>query len=342
MIRASRPNAGALYGYTMGGSWKTRAGGSFSALPRAAELMDTVLDTKVLHFPAPAPLRSSRWLVALHIFPECFSLAVSSIRAQGLRSVLTIIGVVIGISSVICVVALMQGLTRSIVSQFESLGSNTLTVKASTPRMDALRGKFARLTPEDIDQLRARIKGIQNITPLVVADPQFGEVRSGGKVTNGTLLGTTASFQDAYRLFPRHGRFLTAFDDQSHRRVVVLGEQIRKELELPENPTGEFVQVGSEWYKVVGQMEARGEVLGQSQDAFILMPYRTALAVIGLDTIPDLRVTFSVIHPEELESVRQQVIALLRRRHGLTGDRADDFSIQSADSVTRVVKTIST
>jgi putative ABC transport system permease protein len=298
------------------------------------------LDTRARHIPA-APLRSSRLLVVLWACQECFRLAVSSIRAQGLRSLLTVLGVVIGISSVICVIALMQGLTHAIVTQFESLGSNTLTVRAKTPRIDALRGKISHLTPEDIDELRLRVSGIENITPLVVAGPRLGEVHSGSKVANGTLLGTTGSFQDVYRLFPRHGRFLTAFDDKSRRRVVVLGEQIRKDLELEDNPVGEFVQVGSEWYKVVGLMETRGEVFGQSQDSFVLMPYQTALAVIGLNTTPDLWVTFSVVHSEELEAIRQQVIGLLRRRHGLIGDAPDDFSIQSAESVARVLKSVS-
>ena len=71
------------------------------------------------------------------------------------------------------------------------------------------------------------------------------------------------------------------------------------------------------------------------------MPYQTALAVIGLETTPDLWVTFSVVHADDLESVRQQVIGLLRRRHGLTGDAPDDFTIQSAESVARVLKSVS-
>ena len=96
------------------------------------------MDTKTRHIPE-APLHSTRIMVMLWAFQECFRLAVSSIRAQGFRSLLTVLGITIGIASVICVIALMQGLTRAVVSQFESLGSNTLTVRAKTPRADALR-----------------------------------------------------------------------------------------------------------------------------------------------------------------------------------------------------------
>jgi putative ABC transport system permease protein len=254
-----------------------------------------------------------------------------------------VLGVIIGISSVICVFALMQGLTRSITQQFEGLGSSTLTVRSYTPVADAMRGKVNRLRPSDLEQLRFRIDGINNITPLVFAGARFGAaVRNGSNVANGQLFGTTASYQDVNRVYPVRGRFLTRNDDESRRRVVVLGEQMRKDLKLPDDPTGHFVQIGREWFKVVGLLEPRGVVFGQNQDSILLMPYQTALAVTGVLTRPpDLWITFSATDPDSLDEVKHQVTALLRRVHGLKDDKENDFIVESAETIAKTVARVS-
>ena len=280
-----------------------------------------------------------RWL---WVIQECLVSAISSIRAHGLRSVLTMLGVIIGVASVICVVALVQGLSRTISQQFEGLGSSTLTLRSYTPLQDQLRGKVNRLQPSDLDELRARIDGITHLTPIVFAGQRFGaEVRNGANTANGQLLGSTASYQDVQQQFPRVGRFITASDDDSRRRVVVLGEQIRKDLKLPEDPSGQFVQIGREWFKVVGVMEARGEVFGQSQDSFLVMPYQTALAVTGVITQPDLWISFSVVDMDSVANVKQRVAGLIRRLHRIAKDQPDDFRVESAETLAKTFQQIS-
>src|SRR5690606_22046042 len=121
------------------------------------------------------------------------------------------------------------------------------------------RGQISRLRETDVAELRYRIDGISNLTPMVPAPVAQASYR--GNSAGGQFIGTTAGLMDVQQLYPKSGRFLTASDDERRRRVVVLGEQVRKDLELPERPEGEFVQIGTEWFKVVGVMEARGEVL---------------------------------------------------------------------------------
>ena len=273
---------------------------------------------------------------------ECLRSALASIRAHGLRSLLTMLGVIIGVASVICVIGLVQGLSSSISAQFEGLGSSTLTLRSFTPLEDQLRGKVNRLRPSDLDELRFRVDGINNITPIVFAGNRFGaEVRNGSYVTTGQLLGTTHRYQDVGALYPRVGRFLTNSDDESRRRVVVLGEQMRKDLKLPDDPTGQFIQIGREWFKVIGSMETRGEIFGQSQDNFLLMPYQTALAVTGVIAQPDLWISFSVRDLDNVANVKQQVLALIRRVHGLGENDADDFLVEGSDSLAKTFNTIS-
>ena len=291
----------------------------------------------------PVPPEVTGWRRLVYASEECLRSALASIRAHGLRSFLTMLGVIIGVASVICVIALVQGLSRSITQQFEGLGSSTLTLRSYTPLEDQLRGKLNRLQPTDLEELRFRIDGITNITPIVFAGQRFGaEVRNGSNTANGQLLGTTANYQDVQQLFPKVGRFLSTSDDDSRRRVVVLGEQMRKDLKLPENPAGRFVQIGPEWFKVIGVMEARGEVFGQNQDTFLLMPYQTALAVTGVITQPDLWISFSVTDLDSVLNVKQRVAALIRRLHAIKKDQPDDFVVEASDTLANTFKQIST
>jgi putative ABC transport system permease protein len=281
--------------------------------------------------------RSARLWYAVQ---ECLRSAGASIKAHRLRSFLTMLGVIIGVSSVICVIALVQGLTSTISAQFEGLGSNMLTLRSETPLQDQLRGKRNRLRATDLDELRYRVDGVSDITPIVFAQQFGGEARYGSNTASGQFFGTTNSYQDVARWFPRSGRFITRSDDDSRRRVVVVGEQTRKDLKLPANPEGEYIQIGREWFKVIGVMEARGELFGQSQDSQIIMPYQTAVASSGLISDPDYWISFSVKDVDSLDSVRQTVSALIRRAHGIKSGDKDDFRVEASDTIAKTFKQI--
>jgi putative ABC transport system permease protein len=285
--------------------------------------------------PVAAAGSSRRLYYALQ---ECLRSATASILAHRLRSFLTMLGVIIGVSSVICVIALVQGLSSTISQQFEGLGSSTLTLRADTPIEDQLRGQVNRLRLTDVDDLRYRIEGIRHITPVVPVSAR--EVSYGSYTASGQFYGTTQSLQDVQQIYPRLGRFITDSDDESRRRVVVLGEQIRKDLKMPDNPVGEFVQIGREWFKVVGVMESRGEVFGFNQDGFLVMPYQTALAYGSAVVRPDFNITFSVIDLDSLDNVKQRVIALIRRAHSLKKGDPDDFRVEASDTIAKTFKQI--
>ncbi len=269
----------------------------------------------------------------LYAVQECLRSALASIQSHRLRSFLTMLGVIIGVASVICVIAMVQGLSGRISQLFEGLGSSTLTVQAETSLEDRLRGKVNRLRLTDVDELRYRMDGISHITPVVPVS--VGQVTWGSQSATGQFFGTTGSLQDVQHLFPRTGRFITESDDESRRRVVVLGDKVRKDLKMPERPEGEFVQLGREWFKVIGVMEPRGEVFGQNLDMFMLMPYQTALAFTGEQVRPDFNITFVVDDPDAVENVKQRVIALIRRAHGLGKDEPNDFEVQASDSISK-------
>ena len=278
---------------------------------------------------------SRRMIYALQ---EGLRSAMGSILAHRLRSFLTMLGIIIGVASVICVIALVQGMSSSITQQFAGLGSTTLTLQAETPVEDRLRGKVNRLRLTDVDELRFRMDGISHITPTVPVS--VGQASYGDRTASGQFMGTTQSLQDVQQLFPRSGRFLTQSDDDSRRRVVVLGEQVRKDLELPENPEGTFIQIGREWFKVVGVMEPRGIVFGQNLDRFLVMPYQTALSFGSAQVRPDFSITFVVNDPDAVQNVKQRVTSLIRRAHGIDKDQPDDFVVQASDSFIKTFEQI--
>jgi putative ABC transport system permease protein len=274
----------------------------------------------------------------IYALQECLRSALGAIQAHRLRSFLTMLGVIIGVASVICVIALVQGMSASISQQFEGLGTTALQLRAFTPNEDQMRGQFNRLRLTDLDELRYRIDGISHITPVVQVPA--GAITYGSRSAGGQIFGTSESLQDVRRMFPRLGRFITRSDDDSRRRVVVLGADMIRELDLPQDPLGEFVQIGTEWFKVIGVAESLGEVFGFSQDAFAVMPFQTALTFNTTVARPDIQIAFTVDDPDLVENVQQRVRALIRRTHALGPDDPDDFRIESSQSFINTFNTI--
>ena len=273
---------------------------------------------------------------------ECLRSAIASIRAHAMRSVLTMLGIVIGVASVIAVIALVQGLSNSIGQQFQGLGGSTLSLRADTPVEDELRGKFNRLKLSDLDQLKHRIDGIRHVTPIVVAGGGAADVRNGSSVGKGLVQGTTSGLQDVQQIYPVYGRFLSEADDASRRRVAVLGDRMRRDLKLPANAVGHYIQINGEWFKVVGVMDARGEVFGQNQDNYLLMPYQTALAINGVVGDPDLSISFTVADLDQIDTIKERVTALLRQLHNLKAGQPNDFVVEASDTLAKSFKQIST
>ena len=259
--------------------------------------------------------------------------AIESIRAHAFRSFLTTLGIVIGVASVIAMVSVIQGLQFMIGQQFQGLGSNSVTVQSYTALADALQGKQSRLTQYDYDLIRFRVEGISSITPIMFVPNGQATVRYASQTTISQVLGTSYSYQDVGQYFSARGRFLSDSDNDTRRRVAVIGEQVRQDLSLPEDPVGEFIQINGEWLKIIGLLEAKGEILGQSQDNRVMIPYNTMVALQGRRTQPNIVVQLTLANLADLDSVRQTITRLLRTAHKLKTDAEDDFRIQTAQQL---------
>ena len=265
--------------------------------------------------------------------------AMISIMAHGFRSFLTTLGIVIGVTGVIAVVSLTDGLRTSVSQQFSALGTNSLTIRSYTPLQDQMKGIRARLTTDDLELIERRVEGIASITPILYAT-RSAQIKYGSQTAFSQIMGTTYAYQDVGQFYTAAGRFLANSDELTRRRVVVIGDSVRENLALPDNPVNEYVELGGEWFKVVGLLEPKGEMMGFNQDDIALVPFSTMTSIQGNRTQTDIQIQLSVSETSDVETVSQQVRTLLRNAHDLTMEDEDDFVIQTPDQLMETVDNI--
>ncbi len=267
---------------------------------------------------------------------ESLRSALESIRAHAFRSLLTSLGIIIGVTSVIAVVSIVQGMSHTINAQFAGLGSNSLTLRSHTPFKQAMQGKFAKLTDSDMRAIERQVDGISHITPvLYAASGRRGGVTYRSQTANTNVMGIGPSYLRVNGVYPQLGRFFTPDDEKRRRLVCAIGEDLIEKLELPKDPIGEFFLIGSDWCKIVGVIERRGEILGFSQDDFILLPYATSRRIMGTTRRDlDIQVQLLVDDMNRLDEVKTRVRRVLRKEHNLKAGQPDDFKVQTAEQLT--------
>ena len=258
--------------------------------------------------------------------------ALSSIYAHGLRSFLTTLGIIIGVASVIAVVSVTQGMNVFIGDTFSSLGSNSLTIQSYTPFEDQMKGIRARLTPQDLEIIERRVDGIASVTPILFAS-RSTQIKYGPQTAYSQIMGTTYAYRDVAQAYMGRGRFLAQSDNVTRRRVVVIGEKVRENLNMPANPLNEYVEIGGEWFKVVGLIAERGEIMGFSQDDLVLMPYATMRSLQGNRRRTDIQIQLNLSDTADVEEVTQRITDLLRESHGLRPNQRNDFTIQTPEQL---------
>ena len=272
---------------------------------------------------------------------ESFRSALESIRAHGFRSLLTSLGIIIGVTSVIAVVSIVQGLSYTINAQFAGLGGNSLTVRSYTPFKQQLQGRLAKLRDSDLQVVSERIDGISHISPVLFAQSgAYGSISYRSQASFTRVVGIGASYIEVNSLYPQTGRFFSADDDARRRLVCVIGVDVIDNLEMPDDPIGEYFRVGNEWCKVIGVMEKRGELLGISQDDFVLLPYSTAKRIMGASRDLDIQIQVLVDDMNRQDEVKERIRRVLRQEHGLKPGQPDDFKVQTAEQLTDSFNTV--
>ncbi|MSR00644.1 MAG: FtsX-like permease family protein [Gammaproteobacteria bacterium] len=266
----------------------------------------------------------------MNIFKEAFRAALTSLNAHRMRSLLTTLGILIGTAAVIAVVSLLQGLSDSIASQFSDLGGNTLSLKAVNDQDNFRRRRLNTLSISDVDILQYQVTGIERVAPSLMVNNSIVSYK--GRSISPQVFGTNTEYQLVQNRYPSVGRFITESDDKGSRRVAVIGEKVRDELKLPNNPVDEYLLVGNEWFKIVGMMEKQGEILGFSQDNYVIIPFSVGRSMMGVFERPYMEVSFTVGNLLEINAVRERALRAIRNSRHLQPGKEDDFKIEAADS----------
>ena len=263
---------------------------------------------------------------------ESLRAARESLQAHALRSFLSTLGIAIGITAVIIVVALMQGVQKKLRAEFEGLGGNGLTITSFASYDQVLKSNVSRLTHEDFNLISNQVEGVASITPVLTAPGRFTEVRNGPQVAYLELLGTTHTYQEVHNAYIDDGRFISVADNQRRRRVAVLGHRTAKLLSLPDDPIGHYINIAGEWLLVIGVLEASG-AFDLGKDNRVLLPYAAMQAMNGAQTELDIDIRLTVAEGVDADVVGERIRRLLRQAHGLKPSDDDDFTIQSSEEL---------
>jgi putative ABC transport system permease protein len=272
--------------------------------------------------------------------------AVTALTVHKMRSILTMLGVVIGVAAVIALVAVGQGAQAQIVSQFQSLGSNLLTVSAGTNfgfSRNGLQQNTRPLTDKDVEAIRALATSVSLLAPDYSAN---ATVVYQGKTTNTSVNGVTADYATVRNWSVERGRFISPEDNTNLAMVVILGQTVVENLfgSTLVNPVGEVVRINRQTYEVVGVLKTKGQSGFNNQDNTVFMPLRTAQIKLGGAGTTEVRsISLQVRSAAEMDLAQAQVTAILRTLHGLQTGAENDFTVQNqADILNTVAQTTGT
>jgi putative ABC transport system permease protein len=270
---------------------------------------------------------------------ENVRLALIALRANKLRSFLTMLGMIIGVAAVITLISVGQGVEVFVAEQFQGLGNNLLFVFPGQFRPDGPpRQRRAGLTNDDV----AALSNPLQVPDLLRVAPEYtrsATVTRGRNETRTSISGTTLDFPDVRNFQPVAGSFFDVADETAATRVAVLGQTVYEEL-FPdgEPPVGETIKINNVNFRVVGLMEEKGGSGFNDQDDLILVPLSTAQRRLFPARRSDGKMRIDLIYAQVIDESRQeaalvQMELVLRDSHGLAFDEENDFTVLSQAEV---------
>jgi putative ABC transport system permease protein len=269
---------------------------------------------------------------------ESSLMAIDTLRANKLRSSLTILGVSVGVITVIFMVSIIQGLNKAFADQIESLGSNTIFISKFDPSFGRPPGpeEIHRkdLTMDDADALRREAPSIAGVSPI--HRKLSATVRYQDKQTDTPiLLGVTPYYEFVHTQYVDTGRFINDIDMQDRSNVAILGVDVKRALFPYEDPVDKEVRINGNPYRIIGVMEPLGNFFGQSRDNSVFVPFTTFDKYYAEGPFPEV-VFFMVVRPVSrayVKSAMDEVTDILRRRRRVPLKAKNDFGVSSQDSL---------
>ena len=270
------------------------------------------------------------------MYKESFLMAWASLVANKLRSLLTMLGIIIGVAAVIALVSIGNGVKQDIEDSISSLGSNLLVVLPGAPRTPGARpsqGSMKSLKISDYEAI-AKLEGVKAASPMT--NGSYVVIYQNKNWTT-SVAGVNANFQDVNNWTMTSGRFFSDKNVQNRERVAVVGQTVVKNLFGDEDPVGKEIRVKNIPFRVIGVLKSKGNgTMGNDQDDTVLIPYTTSMErVEGIDY---LRRVYVVAKDDEgIDRLQADIENLLRVRHNIKDTNLDDFNIQNMKSIMETV-----
>ena len=271
------------------------------------------------------------------LFSESFQMALTSLYANKMRSLLTMLGIIIGVGAVIALVSVGMGVRSNVTSSIASLGSNMLIVSPGSSNRGGVRGaagSMQTLKYDDAKAIKDKIKNIDYVSPSVSSSYQ---IVYGNNNWNTSVQGVTPEFMSIRSLTIGYGSFISNDDMNKRNRVAVIGTTVASNLFAKDNPVGKNIRINNQPYKVIGLLESKGQSsVGQDQDDVIYIPLTTAQErMLGITYVQSINVQVS--SQEKMEQVQAEIENLLRSRHHILAGKDDDFHVRNLTSLMETV-----
>lgn len=272
-------------------------------------------------------------------FNDIFKESWLSISGNKIRSLLTVLGIVIGVMAVVIMVAVGETVSKQINDQFSSLGTNTIMIRAGAAQSAGVRtGNRQTLTIQDSEFI-AQLPDVAAASPVQNAAAQ---VIYGNQNWASSMVGAYPDYATVQNLEMKYGTFFDQSAVRNASTYAVIGPQTAEELQMPENPVGEVIRIQNMPFVIIGVTKERGDSAMGSQDDMVIIPITTLKKRLQGSRFPNSvnMITLKLYADADNNLAIEQMTALLRERHKLADDDEDDFQIMDMKQVMEAMNTV--
>lgn len=260
---------------------------------------------------------------------EGFTMALTSLRDNKVRSLLTMLGIIIGVAAVITLVSIGMGVKERVESNLSSLGSNMIMVSPGNVSASGVRGAAGSnqtLTLKDAQAIEKSVDGVRAVAPIVNGS---ANMVVGNQNWISSMAGSTPEYAIVQDRAVAEGSFITDRHLAGRERVAVLGQTVVENLFGESQAIGRTVRINDAPFRVIGILEEKGQSgMGQDQDDTVIIPITTAQErMLGITHIN--RISIQGENTDVLAQIQADVTELLRQRHEITADKEDDFNVRN-------------
>jgi putative ABC transport system permease protein len=269
-------------------------------------------------------------------------IAMRAMRRNTLRSSLTALGIIIGVASVVAMVAVGNGAQANITKEISSLGQNLLTIFAGSRHTGGVNsglGSASTMTLADAEAIAREVMDVVAVSP---EDSTTAQALANGRNWSTTISGESEAYLKIRNWKLTAGSMFTEREVRGAAKVAVIGAKTANELFGPLNPVGQSVRISNIPFTIIGRLESKGSGMGgQNQDDRLIIPYTTAMKRLTGDKY--LRcINVQVVSADRMDAAQQQLVSLLRQRHRLRTGQNDDFNIFNQKEIADTVDSVST